>query len=70
LEGSERRGAKSQATPREREGVTNDPAEAHQSTAQSFLRFIYLEDYDVVNDFREAGFEDGGFVTLTWPAGP
>ena len=28
-------------------------------------KFIYLEDYDVVNDFREAGFEVGA---LAWKA--
>ncbi len=41
------------------------PANAAPAVAFVSQRFIYLEDYDVVEDFREAGFEVGA---LAWKA--
>jgi hypothetical protein len=41
------------------------PADAAPAVAFVSKKFIYLEDYDVVEDFREAGFEVGA---LAWKA--
>ena len=40
---------------------------AHAAPAVAFVssKFIYLEDYDVVEDFREAGFEVGALAWKT-----
>jgi len=45
--------------------VVTPPADAAPAVAFVSRQFIYLEDYDVVEDFREAGFEVGA---LAWKA--